>query len=177
MKTFRSALFLSALALTAPVFADAHADAEKLMTLTVNTGSAAAGARAALAPLFAQARQHGIPEEGLKEMGVAADTFFNKTFNDPDLRTDMVKLLEDTYTPEELAAIIAFYETPAGKKSLEMTPIIAQKGMTIGQKYAAKNQEEFQSQLREIFQRYQKPADGAAPAAPAPETPAKPDKK
>ncbi|MDB6076376.1 MAG: hypothetical protein JWO82_123 [Akkermansiaceae bacterium] len=93
-----------------------------------------------------------------------------------------MKLYQDSYTPEELQAILAFYATPAGLKTLTTMPIISQKATQMGQKYAAKNQEAFQGELRAIFQRYQKPAAGAppaeakqdlTPAAPAPPAPEK----
>jgi len=40
------------------------------------------------------------------------------------IRPQMVKAYSDTFTPEEIDAMLAFYETPAGKASVEKLPLI-----------------------------------------------------
>lgn len=66
---------------------------------------------------------------------------------------DLTKMLTPVYskylTQEDLEALIAFYESPAGKKYAKNTPLITQEsmqvgqtwGMEIGQKIAEKMQE------------------------------------
>src|SRR5579863_7270958 len=44
-----------------------------------------------------------------------------------------VKLYADTYTEEEIGAIVEFYRSPAGKAMLEKMPQLMQRSMAVGQ--------------------------------------------
>ncbi|UJH91261.1 DUF2059 domain-containing protein [Antarcticibacterium sp. 1MA-6-2] len=57
-----------------------------------------------------------------------------------DLKASMVDLYDklavvymESYTEEDVDAILAFYETPVGKKMISETPEITKKSMQIGQ--------------------------------------------
>jgi len=161
-------IFLGLLALSLPALADVHADSAKLVDLTLSTGALAAG-KAVAAPILTRLREQGVPEEGIKEVSDASDAYMKSTFSDPELRQEMAQVMEDAYTPEELAAVLAFYQTPAGKKNLALSSVLAQKGEAIGQKYAAKHQPEFEAQVAEIAKRYPRPPTAIPVPAPAPD--------
>lgn len=51
------------------------------------------------------------------------------------LATMMSPIYQKHLTEADLKAVIAFYETPAGKKFAEKTPLITQESMVIGQEW------------------------------------------
>jgi hypothetical protein len=51
-----------------------------------------------------------------------------------EIKDDYIKLFAETYTVDELKAIIEFNETPAGKSLIEKQPEIMQKSMAIAQR-------------------------------------------
>lgn len=53
------------------------------------------------------------------------------------------------FSVDELRQIAAFYKTPAGAKSLEKMPLIAQESMTMGQKFSETLIKDLQDKLRE----------------------------
>lgn len=52
-----------------------------------------------------------------------------------NLYDQLVVVYMDSYTEEEIDAILAFYNTPVGKKMVATTPEITQKSMQIGQQW------------------------------------------
>ncbi len=51
----------------------------------------------------------------------------------PEMLDDMAKLYTLHFTAEELRAVIAFYETPVGRKTIEKMPVLMQQAMIMGQ--------------------------------------------
>lgn len=68
-----------------------------------------------------------IPAENRKEFKkeLAAST--------NGLYKKMAKIYTESFTEEEIDKILAFYNTPVGKKMVEITPELTKKGMEIGQ--------------------------------------------
>jgi hypothetical protein len=66
---------------------------------------------------------------------------------------DLVDMLVPVYskhlTLDDLQKIIDFYQTPAGKKYAEKTPLIMQESMQIGQQWGMKIGQKFQEKLQE----------------------------
>jgi len=77
-----------------------------------------------------------------------------------------VDLYSQTYTEEELDAIIAFYKTPAGASMLGKAPELNQKSMAMIQQ----KMQTLQPQIQQMIQDYTKKL---APAPAAPATPSK----
>ncbi|WP_026631531.1 DUF2059 domain-containing protein [Dyadobacter alkalitolerans] len=78
-----------------------------------------------------------------------------KQFEGEFLKTsldDLVEMLEPVYvkslTQDDLQQLIAFYETPVGKKYASKTPIIMQESMQVGQQWGRKIAMEFQEKLK-----------------------------
>lgn len=144
--------------------AEETSPATRLIEVMNFSKTAKAGATAAFAPMIQQMKAQGMPEEAVKEVMAAADRFFTKTFSDPGIKTDLVKVYEDAYTKEEMEELLTFYETPVGKKSLAAMPQLMQESAVVGQKYAAKNQAEFQAEMQAIMAKHKAKTSEPAPA-------------
>ena len=79
------------------------------------------------------------------------------------MEPDYVDLYAQTYTEDELDAIIAFYKTPAGMSMIAKTPELSQKSMTLVQQKMVSLQPQIQ-QMVEDFARKAAAEKSAAPA-------------
>lgn len=60
---------------------------------------------------------------------------FKKKAKPAELVELIIPIYEKYYSVEELKAVTAFYETPAGKKVLSTMPQVMQEAMQVGQKW------------------------------------------
>jgi hypothetical protein len=67
-----------------------------------------------------------------------------------------VKLYSDTYTEEEIGAIVEFYRSPAGKAMLEKMPQLMQRSMAVGQQLTGDLAPEIKRITEELRQKYNK---------------------
>jgi hypothetical protein len=58
--------------------------------------------------------------------------FLDRYMSYESLKPDLVKIYANAFTSKELAEITAFYQTPTGRKALEMTPELAAEGAQLG---------------------------------------------
>ena len=130
--------------------------------------TARAAADASFAPVMDQMKGQGLPDEAIVEMKAAADKFFTRTFEDPELNPELAKVYENTFTNEEMEELIVFYKTPVGQKTLQTMPQVMQESGMVGQKIAAKNQAEFQGEMQAIMTKYQPAPEATTPPTPAP---------
>jgi len=82
-----------------------------------------------------------IPEENK----AAFTEELNATF--PELYEAMAAIYMEEFTHDEIKELIAFYETPVGKKIASKSGELSQKGMATGQLWGA--------QVQEIMSKYQ----------------------
>lgn len=79
---------------------------------------------------------------GLKtEMKQVPESFWEKFQQKMDTRELLEKIIplyDKYYTMDDLKAVNAFYESPAGKKVLSTLPQIMQESVAIGQEWGAK---------------------------------------
>ena len=145
----------------------------RLLEVIDFAATARAAADASFAPVIEQMKGQGLPDEAIVEVKAAADKFFTKTFDDPEITPELAKVYEGNFTNEEMEELLLFYKTPVGQKTLKTMPQVMQESGMVGQKIAAKNQAEFQGEMQAIMMKYQPtpaPAPEQAPApAPAPE--------
>ncbi len=109
---------------------------------------------------------------------------FEKEMNLQELVDQMVPVYAKYYTLDDLKAVNAFYETPAGQRVLAATPQIMHESMQIGQTWGRGVAMRLLSELREEKAKQvekdnapgaaptTKPATPPAPAQPAPPAPA-----
>lgn len=62
------------------------------------------------------------------------DNFFKEMKGD-DLINLIVPIYDKHFTEEDINALVAFYDTPVGKKMVEKLPLIMQESITVGQKW------------------------------------------
>jgi hypothetical protein len=89
-------------------------------------------------------------------------TFLNKYMSWASMKEDMVKLYEGEFTEPELKELVAFYQTPVGKKTIQKMPQLLSKGAEIGQKRIQEHLPELQAAIA---------ASAAGSQAPAKKTP------
>jgi Uncharacterized protein conserved in bacteria len=63
---------------------------------------------------------------------------FKEKVNTDDLLYACVPVYSKYYTHDDIKQLIKFYESPIGKKMAEVTPLLTQETMTIGQKWGEK---------------------------------------
>ncbi|MET1055074.1 MAG: DUF2059 domain-containing protein [Pedobacter sp.] len=102
-----------------------------LKNLLQISGSEAAykGVLVQMVTMFKQ-QQPNVPAEFWDEFGVEA----NKDISN-QLLTLMLPIYQKHLTETDLLDIIAFYQTPAGKKFAEKSPLITQEAMVAGQEW------------------------------------------
>jgi uncharacterized protein len=74
---------------------------------------------------------------------------FQKKVDPHEFVEEMIPLYDEYYTLDDLKAINAFYETPAGQKLLSVRPQIMQGSMKIGQEWGAKLGAEVEEEMRQ----------------------------
>jgi len=97
-------------------------------------------------------KRNGMSEAKLARVKELLDAFAKKVYHDPALIEGMVALYEEEFTEAEIRELIAFYETPTGRKALEKMPVLMQKGAKLGQDIAERHQAELQADLMKVLQ-------------------------
>jgi hypothetical protein len=72
--------------------------------------------------------------------------------NTGELESEMVKLYADTFSEEEIAALLTFYRSPAGQKVLAQLPMLTRRAGEIGSRIA----KEHASELEEMIEKRKK---------------------
>ena|SRR5690349_18334869 len=102
--------------------------------------------KVAIKQMFGMFKQQNsnVPDSFWEE----AEKEFSETSMD-----DLVDMLSPVYqkhmTESDLKKIIEFYQTPAGKKYAEKTPLILQESMQVGQQWGMKIAQRVQEKLKE----------------------------
>ena len=66
-----------------------------------------------------------------------------------EVTDQLAKLYATTFTEQELKEVVAFYQTPAGKKLLVAQPQVAEQSMRFAQDWAKKLSDEIVAKMRE----------------------------
>jgi hypothetical protein len=105
-------------------------------------------------PTVAQSLQgQGLNKQEMAEVKDAFTGYMTQLANDPALMEKTVKLYEDTFTNDELLELIAFYQTPTGRKTIHTLPEIMGKATMFSEKLAQKHVGSFQKALGDILER------------------------
>jgi hypothetical protein len=116
-----------------------RADIEKLMQVT---GAAqigmqiASGVSAQLIASFKQS-QPDIPDRALTIAREVLDKEFANLFSGPQsMLQELVPVYAKYFTQDDIRGMLAFYESPLGKKMVQTMPAVAQDSMAVGQRWA-----------------------------------------
>ncbi|HEY7885343.1 MAG TPA: DUF2059 domain-containing protein [Cellvibrionaceae bacterium] len=64
-----------------------------------------------------------------------------------EMREPMAAIYKKYFSKEEIAKLVEFYQSPVGKKSIELMPVLFQEGGQIGMEMAQKHQGELERML------------------------------
>jgi hypothetical protein len=98
----------------------------------------------------------------MKELREPMLEFFRKYMSYESMRVEMVKLYAAEFAAGELRDLIAFYNTPTGKKAADKMPVLMQKGAEVGMRRVQQNQAELQKIVMEHIQK-NRPQPGQGP--------------
>lgn len=82
--------------------------------------------------------------------------FLKKYMSYENLKDDIVAIYMEEFTEKELLEILAFYETPTGRKTIEKMPQLMAKGAQLGVLRIQQNIGELQEMIRAESERIQK---------------------
>lgn len=82
-------------------------------------------------------------------------SFLNKYMGYEVVKSEVAGIYTESFSQKELNEIIAFYETPVGKKSVELMPELMNKGAQIGMTRVQNNMGELQQMIMEEAKRLQ----------------------
>ncbi len=157
----KSILFAGALLIApAVLFADDASHRKAAQELVEISGSKEAmgvGFKGALEPMLAQMKQRGMPDAAVAEIRQAMDEWYAAEIKWEEFQPKITELYVQEFTEGELRDMIAFYQTPTGKKMLQKLPSVMQKSMQIGQEYFQSKGEQLNARIMQIVQKY-KPA-------------------
>ncbi|OGV56381.1 MAG: hypothetical protein A2017_12605 [Lentisphaerae bacterium GWF2_44_16] len=97
------------------------------------------------------AGQGKIPDEVAKVL----QGFYKKYLTWETVKNDMTKAYSETFTQEEIQAMIKFYSTPAGQSIVKKQPQLTQKIMLLTMASMQKHMPELQASLMEIMKKKQ----------------------
>ncbi len=95
-----------------------------------------------------KAQSANVPLDKQKAFSDTMQAFMNKYLTWDLLKTDMAKIYASEFSEQEIKELTKFYQTPLGKKMIEKSPVMMQKGMLIGQKAVMAHQAELQEMIK-----------------------------
>ena len=76
-------------------------------------------------------------------------TFLSKYMSWASMKEDMIKIYTDEFSEQELKELLAFYQTPLGKKTVQKMPKLMAKGAELGQQRVQQHLPELQQAIQE----------------------------
>ena len=152
----------------APAVSNSQAMAGKLVELSGTKGMMQQSFDVGLKPALDRMKAQGMPEDLVGSIHAESQRFFEENFKWEEIEPQIVKLYVQAFTESELRDIVAFYETPTGRKAVSQEPLLMQQGVAIAMSRVQANMPEFQRRVGAIIQAYQKKASPAAQAEQAP---------
>ena len=121
-------------------------------------------------------KAQGAPQELVDQIHALADKFYADNFKWDSVKPQLAQLYVNAFSTKELADIVAFYETPTGKKAIAVMPTLFNQGSALAMAQIKGKLPEFQQKVVALIQAYQvsHPQSTSAPATsstPAPATP------
>lgn len=128
--------------------------AEAILEVTNAAGAMKSGFLATIEPIVANMRKQGMPTAAATEMTAAINTWFDTEVRWADIKPRMVDLYLQEFTEQELKELLAFYQTPVGRKAIVKIPVVMRQGAAIGQELASKKQDSLKRSIQTIVDKY-----------------------
>ncbi|MFY9310511.1 MAG: DUF2059 domain-containing protein [Bacteroidia bacterium] len=129
-------------ALSISMFAQSSTKTDKIKKMLELTGSANLGVQVAKQMI-------NTFKQSYSSVGDAFWDDFEKEIKAEDLMDLIIPIYDKHYTEEDIDQLIAFYNSPIGKKMTENLPIIMQESMAAGQTWGSKIAEKAIERLRQ----------------------------
>ncbi|MGD1979713.1 MAG: DUF2059 domain-containing protein [Akkermansiaceae bacterium] len=152
-------LFALTLSLALPLSAQEEAKkspAERLLEVTEFKKTIIDGGDAGFALVEKQLETANLTKKEMAEVKTAFIDYMTRLANDPELTAKTIELYNKNFTPDELEELIAFYQTPLGRKTLVTLPEIMGESMKMSTKLAQKHVGPFQKTVQDLLMRKQK---------------------
>ncbi|MGI4805246.1 MAG: DUF2059 domain-containing protein [Janthinobacterium lividum] len=94
-----------------------------------------------------------LSPEKQKVYSAVMKTFMDKYLNWDNLKKDMSKVYASEFSESEIKQLTKFYQSPLGKKLIEKTPELMQKGMLVGKQVFIAHQAELQEMANATAQK------------------------
>jgi len=156
----------------APAASNSQIMAEKLLDLAGTKGLMQQGFEIGLKPALDGMKAQGMPDELIDAIRAESQRFFEENFKWEEIEPQIVKLYVQTFTESELRDIVAFYETPTGRKAVSKVPTLTQQGVAMAMGRVRAKMPEFQQRVGTLIENYKKKTAEAAQAAKAAQLPA-----
>ena len=115
-----------------------RADIEKLMQVTgaAQIGSQMASAVAGQVLASLKQAQPDLPDRALAIAREVLDKEFANLFSGPqNILQELVPVYAKYFTQDDIRGMLAFYESPVGKKMIQTMPAVVQDSMAVGQRW------------------------------------------
>jgi hypothetical protein len=173
MKRLSAVIFLAALGLLIkPAFADdasQRALASKLIDLTNGKDSIRAAFDTVINGVITNMQQHGMPQEGVDEIKATVGKWYDSEINFEEIRPKMVDAYVKNFSEDDLKQILAFYQSPVGKKAIKAMPDVMREGAMAAQEYTKDKIPSLNQELTPILAKYRDQMEAASGGgAPAP---------
>ncbi len=89
-----------------------------------------------------------LPSNQQKAFSDAMKAFLSKYLSWDLIKNDMAKIYAAEFSEAEIKELTKFYQTPLGKKMVEKSPVLMQKGMMIGQQMVMTHQSELMDMIK-----------------------------
>ncbi len=105
-------------------------------------------------PMVDGMKQRGMPEAAMTEMKAAITSWYDEEVKWDDLRPKFVEVYMKEFTEQELKEMVAFYESPTGKKTLATMPALMEQSNVIMQSYVQGKQASLNAKITPVVEKY-----------------------
>jgi hypothetical protein len=148
--------------------AESRALATKLIDLTGGKDNMKAGFDAVINNVIDNMQQHGMPQQGVDELKAAVDKWYTANINFDEVRPKMIDAYLAHFTADDLKAMLAFYQSPVGKKAIKEMPEVLRDGAMAEQDYTKSKIPSLNAELTPILVKYRDQMQAASGGGSAP---------
>lgn len=109
----------------------------------------------ALTPFLNQLKRKGMPDKLRTDVRRAFMAWIREDIVWEEMVPPMIDLYVEEFTEDELNQILAFYQTPVGRKMIKKFPTLFASGAKIGQDYAKSKQADLLQRIQPIISKYE----------------------
>lgn len=112
------------------------------------------GFEAMLPAIDQMTAQFKLDKQGKEELRDIFRTWFNEDIDRKKMIGDIKKLYSEAFTVEEIKEITKFYQTPVGKKFLDISPQLMQTSAQIGMQEAQVKQTQLMERIKPFLEKH-----------------------